>query len=375
MEEEVIIEKPTTQVLTSDAFDGAETQPSEQAQQPENKPAETSEVPLNNPSITETPVEDGRSFLKEKLGYEDWDSAKAEIEALKIKPAGVRQEPISVEKIKEAYAAIDKQERLTQLTEGEVTESNAPDIIKAAMIEKYKGLKPDQVNYKFNKQFALPPEPKQDEANESDEDFANRREQWQAQVSDVKMDMLIEANLARPELEKLKSEIKLPTIAQTDISERPKTPEELALEQKEVELFMQNADAAVSKFEGFSVTYKDKDVDVQSSYALSAEEKSSVMEKMKVLAEKNYNSNAIFAERWVNADSSFNFSQIAKDLAILETHDKTSQKFASDAYTKAQVNFIKNKHNIDLNGQNGGAGDLQLEDKDAQKKNEDAIWN
>ena len=73
-----------------------------------------------------------------------------------------------------------------------------------------------------------------------------------------------------------------------------------------------------------------------------------------------------------NDDDTFNFNQIAKDLAVLESFDKTAQKFVGDAANKAKVQFIKEKHNIDLGKE--GNGQLQLEDKEAQKKNEDAIW-
>lgn len=376
---EEVIEKPVTQTIISDAFDGSDTPPAEAtAQQQEKPPADipnTADIPLDKSKETPLP-EDGRSFLKEKLGYEDWDAAKAEIEALRTKPqpaAEVVQEPISVDKIKEAYAIIDKKERLDALTDGEVTKNNAPEIIKAAMVEKYK-LSKEQVNYKFNKQFAAPKEPKQDEASgESDEDFVIRKSEWQQQVADIEMDMLIEANIVRPDLEKIKSEIVLPTIAGTAPTNKPPTPEDLAKAQKDMELFVQNAGAAVSKFEGFKVAYKDNDVNIQSTYSLSYVEKASVLGQMKLLAEKDYDTNALFAERWVNDDRTYNFERMANDLAILENHDKASQKFASDIATKAKLEFIKGKHQIDLGNQEGGQ--LQLEDKNAQQKNEDAIWN
>ncbi|MDP4189579.1 MAG: hypothetical protein Q8905_16140, partial [Bacteroidota bacterium] len=195
---------------------------------------------------------------------------------------------------------------------------------------------------------------------------------WEEKKADVKMEMLIEANLAKPELEKLKSELKYPEVAELAQTEKEPTPEELAEAKKNMEAFIQKADEAVKNFDGFNVEYKDKDVQINSQYKLSDEEKTSVSGAMKLLAENNYNSNAIFAERWVNDDMTFNFSQMAKDLAILESHEKSAEKFISDAAAKSKVQFIKEKHNIDLGKESGG--DLQLENKEAQKKNEDAIW-
>lgn len=375
--EDQIIEKPIEQTIISDAFDGSDTPPTEAtAQQQEKPPADipnNADIPLDKSKETPLP-EDGRSFLKEKLGYEDWDAAKAEIEALRTKPqpaAEVTQEPISIDKIKEAYAIIDKKERLDALTDGEVTKNNAPEIIKAAMVEKYK-LSKELVNHKFNKQFAVPKEPVQAEL-EDGADFLQRKSEWQTQAADIEMDMMIEANIMLPELQKIKSEIVLPTIAGTGATNKPPTPEDLAKAQKEAELFVQNANAAVNKFEGFKVAYKDNDVNIQSTYSLSDVEKASVSGKMKLLAEKDYDTNVLFAERWVNDDRTYNFDRMANDIAILENHDKASQKFASDIATKAKLEFIKGKHQIDLGGQ--GGGELQLEDKNAQQKNEDAIWN
>lgn len=388
MPEELVIDSPTTTKTVFDGFSEVEVKVPEADQKIENKDIIQTDKVVNTDKpadvIVDKPIEDGRNFLKEKLGYEDWDSVKNEIETLKTKAQTPSEKQFANEeskrihdalsdgKIDIVYNFLDTQKRLSELTEGEVTEKNAPKIIKANMLEKYKGLTQEQVDHKFNKQFALPKQPVKSDTEE-DEDFEERKVEWKNQVDDIKMDMMIEANLARPELEKLKSELKFPTIAHPEQSEKPLTPEEQAMVQKGIETFVQNADAAINKFEGFNVAYKDNDVDIQSNYPLSNEEKATVLGKMKFLAERNYNSNALFAERWVNDDQTFNFNQIAKDLAILETHDKTAQKFVSDTAAKAKLNFIKDKHQIDLNVVNG-QGELQLEDKDKQKKQEDAIW-
>lgn len=385
MAEELVLDAPKTIVF--DGFSNVEL-PLEKIQQPENKVEKTEEKVIEKEVEIkkENQVEDGRNYLKEKLGYEDWDSAKNEIETLRTKaqtPAEIKYANEKSERLAKAwqagdtdgvYSYLDAEVKLNKLTTGEVTEETAPDIIKAAMKEKYKGLTNDQVNYKFNKQFTYPKEPKFNEGDDEDE-FKSKHEDWSNQVSDIKMDMLIEANLARPELEKLKSELKLPEVPLIEPTDKPLTPEEQALMESGLELFLKNAELEVNKFEGFNVEYKDKDVNIKSTYNLSNEEKASVLSKMQLLAEKNYNSNAVFAERWVNDDNTFNYQQMAKDLAILETYDKTNQKFVGDTFAKAKKQFIKEKHNIDLNdGNSAGMGELQLEDKEAQKRNEDALW-
>ncbi len=384
MSDELVIDnKPT---IVNDSFDGFEMPledrtPKEQVvnkvddkliDKPLDTPVDDKKID-DKPIADDKPIEDGRNYLKERLGFDDWDSAKAEIETLKTKaqtPAEFKLEGLEAGKIKELYAIIDKKEKLDKLTEGEITKENAPVIIKAAMIEKYKGLSPEMVSHKFNKQFALPVKPKEDSYTDTDEyDIAVN--DWKEKVADIEMEMLIEANLVRPELEKIKSEIKLPELEKNQSFEQK--PEDLAKEQQEREQFLKNSGEALKNFQGFNVAYKNNDVDVQSTYALSEEEKTSVFDKMKLLAEKNYNSNAVFAERWVNADMSFNYNQIAKDLATLETADKSSQKFVSDVAAKVKEQYIKAKHNTDLGKPAGG--DLQLVDKTTQQKQEEAIWN
>jgi hypothetical protein len=380
MADELVIDKPEVKEPVIQSFDGSDTPPEENKVEQIVDKKETKIVEEKK----EDPIEDGRNFLKEKLGYDNWDSAKNEIETLKKKePTTI---PIKYEnevselihkalqegKTEEVYSVLDKQIRLGKLTSGEITKSNAPDIIKAAMAEKYKGLTSEQVNYKFNKQFSVPPKPKED-SFETTELYEAAQSEWKERVADNEMEMMIEANLARPELEKLKADLKLPQIAISQPLPKDPTPEELEAVIKYREAFLQNADAALKKFEGFNVTYKDKDVEIKSNYALSNDEKSNVLAKMKTLSEKNYDSNALFAERWVNEDQTFNFDQMAKDLAALETEDSRSQKFVGDSYAKAKLQFLKDKHQIDLGG--GGNGELQLEDKDLQKKKEDAIWN
>jgi len=360
MSEELVIEAPS-QTTVFDGFsdvDLSTIKPKEEIIEPEQAP---DGLEVKKEPVIEKKEEPIIEVKKEEPVIEK-----------KPEPEPFKYEALEPTKIKELYAIIDKKEKLTDLLNGEVTKDNAPEIIKAQWNEKYKGLTKQQMDYKFNKTFSVPKAPVQGET-ELDDDFTGRQEDWKEQVANAEMDMLIEANLARPELEKINSELKLPEIARTEQNQKEPTSEELATAQKGKDLFVQNADAAVKKFEGFNVDYKDKDVNIKSTYALSDEEKASVLGKMKLLAEKNYNSNAVFAERWVNDDKTFNFDQIAKDIAILETHDKAGQKLTGDAYAKAKLNFIKDKHQIDLGGSNGN-GDLQLEDKEDQKKKEDALW-
>jgi|ERR1039457_1470410 hypothetical protein len=389
-----------TQTLEVDSFDGLDAPPEEKKPSiidEKKPPIETKvETPIvdKKPDAPKDPDEDeildANEYLKKELGYDDWDTAKKEIDGLKKKasePAPFKYADEVSEKIHKAllegktdplYEYLDTKSKIGKLVTGEVTEKNAPDIIKAAMKVKFKesNLTDEEINRKFNKQFSISKEPVQT-LEETSVEFDARKEEWKEQVEGIKSDMIMEAKVTRPDLAKLITELKLPEIAAPQLIQKEPTPEEQELSKKNMEVFMLNAKSDIDKFDGFTVDYvdpKDKDVNIKSTYTLSNDEKAGVLAKIQLLAEGNYNSNVLFAERWVNKDETFNFQQMAKDLAILETYDKSAQKFVGDAVNKARKQFIKEKKNTDLS--NDGAGNLvQLEDKTEHQKMEDAIWN
>jgi hypothetical protein len=101
--------------------------------------------------------------------------------------------------------------RIERLLTSEVNKDSAGDIVKMGMALKYKDLTPDEINYKFNKQFAIPPKPTQ--ALEEDEaDFQQRLNQWQDVANDKQMELMIEAKLAKPELQNAKGKLEIPDI-------------------------------------------------------------------------------------------------------------------------------------------------------------------
>lgn len=377
--------------MGTDSFDGVETLPEVKDNLQNNKPEKIEKTPAENKEDknvsreTEEKVKEEINYLKE-LGFDDWNIAKTEIENLRKKssaPAEIRYENEESALIHKAllagkkeplYQYLDRQAKLEKLTSGEINKDNAPDIIKAQMAEKYKGLTADQINYKFNKLYGEPKQPIQKE-DELDEDFSQRMQEWEEKKKEAEIELVIEAKIVKPELEKLKSELKFPELPQAEPQEKSLTPEELVEIKKNEELFVKDAEIAVKDFEGLTVEYKDKDVDIKSTYSLSDEERGRIVNALKFLAENSYNSNALFAERWVNDDMTFNFKQMVRDFTVLETYDKSAQKFIGDAAAKAKKQFIKEKKNIDLNDSNNGNGNMELPEKTSQQKNEEAIWS
>lgn len=181
-------------------------------------------------------------LIKTKFGYESPEAAVQDIEALRAfrlaPPAGELKfenedsrrvvEALQAGKFQEVYDVLHKQMNIDRLTAGEMTPETAAEVVKLGMQMKYKDLTPAEINYKFNKQYAVPAKPGMLPA-EDQEEYNERVAAWQAQVSDRQMDLMIDAKLARPELTSSKSKLVFPTIArpqETEFQEWQKTVQE-----------------------------------------------------------------------------------------------------------------------------------------------------
>src|SRR6478735_3822203 len=176
-------------------------------------------------AVSDSVVNDPFCLFKEKFGYENPDAAIKEIEELRAFKAQPRTPEFTVPdtesaailralaagKREEVWKALDHEMRIERLINAEVNKDSAADIVKMGMALKYKDLTPDEINYKFNKQFAVPPEPKQMDL-EDDDAFMSRHTAWKDQVTDKQMELMIEAKLAKPELQNAKGKLEIPDI-------------------------------------------------------------------------------------------------------------------------------------------------------------------
>jgi len=163
-------------------------------------------------------------LIKDKFGYQTHEDAIKEIEELRgFKAAPTVEIPFENEESERLFKAVTKGDRATvyqilkkeqeinQFLTAEVTADTAADIVKLGMQLKYKDLSPAEIDYKFKKTFAVPPKPVQELAEEL-EDFNLRLSAWQEIANDKQMELLIEAKLAKPELESAKSKLVFPEI-------------------------------------------------------------------------------------------------------------------------------------------------------------------
>jgi hypothetical protein len=175
--------------------------------------------------VAEPSTNDPFGLFKEKFGYENQEAAFKEIEELRAFKAQPRTPEFTVPddssaailralaagKKEDVWKALDHEMKIERLLNVEVNKDSAADIVKMGMALKYKDLTPDEINYKFNKQFAIPAKPVQT-LEEEDTDYQERVGAWQEVVTDKQMELMIEAKLAKPELQNSKGKLEFPEI-------------------------------------------------------------------------------------------------------------------------------------------------------------------
>lgn len=205
---------------------------------------ETQEEGQTQETTTEAPVFKFQTFT-DKFGWVKPEDAEKEIEELRqLKANPVAAEPkfenpqsealfkaIQAGKSDEVFEILAQQKRLESLTTAEITKDNADAIVKLGMQLKYKDLTDSEIEYKFKKQFSLPKEPIKGDLDEDDE-FEAKHNEWKERVQEIEMEKIIEAKLAKPELEAAKAKLVLPTIENTSKEDELQYQKELEEQQK-----------------------------------------------------------------------------------------------------------------------------------------------
>lgn len=333
----------------------------------QQNPAAVEPTTTSSPDTQEDEEEivDADEWLKGQFGWDNADAAKAEIEELrKLRENANTQAEIEFANEQSAkffkllqdgkeddlYSFLEQKKKIDRLSSADLNQSTAAEIIKLNMQQKYKDLTPTEIEYKFNKQFGVPDRPSQKDI-ESDEEYQERLQSWESKVKDIETEMFIEAKLARPELEKYKSELILPDIQfEGQQQSNEPTQEELEAQAAFVNSFKQNAQSALKSFDGFSVSVKDEEVEIPLSYAVSDEERNTVATQLERFADSNFDANAILAERWLKPDANggyeINTQQVVRDLALLNSEGRVNQKFVNDAAAKRLAEHIKRTSNV-----------------------------
>ena len=333
---------------TQQQVEVAPTAPSE----PNNEQESAQIVENDEPKQEQTSTQsfDPNQFIKERFGFESVEEAEQEFKKLKEKPSFEFKDDISrtlFDAIKEGkaddvYEVLNQQKRLEKLTTAELNAEIAAEIVKTNIKNKHKDLSAEDVDLLFYDQFFVPLKPEQG-YNETDEDYAVKVKQWESQADYIQRRLMIEAKVIRPELEKLKSEIKLPDIY-NEAGKNAESQAEFEMMQQARSIYEKTLDSEFQSFSGFNVSVKDEDVEIPISFNVAEDER---------LAMKNdltdFDSDSYFEKRWFAEDGKPKVQQIMADKYLLENREKIFSKIANEAASQRLLAHLKKNGNININ--------------------------
>lgn len=359
------------------------------------KPQNATEQPATQQSseITQTKKEeeeeilDPKDWLKREFEVEDPEILKQQIkeyrelksktqEEIKFENEESKQlhELIRSGKTKEVKEFLETREKLSELVSSEVNEDVAESIIKLSMKLKNKDLTDKEIEFKYNKMYRIPKEPVKGYL-EDDDDFEQRKSNWEQQVADIKMSKIIDAKTAKPELESYNQKLVLPQIEKQQTAAKEPTPEELESLNAAKQSFQQAVKKSLEEFNGFDVNVQDKDVKYNAGYTLSTEEKTFVSDELSKFVEAGFDANSLFADRWVSEDGkSINTAQMIKDLSLLYNQDKVTNKIATDAANKRLEAYLAEKKNVSIKESNHGSTFQPQQTKNTSEKLQEQFW-
>jgi hypothetical protein len=333
-------------------------EPAEAVQSVENE----QQVQLEAQNVSEQTSFDPNQFIREKFGFESVEEAEQEFKKLKEtkepefnfenETSKTLFNAIKEGKTDEVYEILNQQKKLEKLTTAELNSEIALDIIKTNYANKYKELDAEEIDLLIYENYFVPSKPEQG-YDESDEDFAQKLKAWENQAQYAEKRMIMDAKIARPELAKLKSEIKLPEF-RNEASQDEFSQEEIEIAQQARSIYEKTLDSEFQSFNGFSVSVKDEDVEIPITFNVAEDEKLAMKNEL-----EDFDSDSYFGERWFNEDGKPKVQQIMADKYLLENYSKIMQKVANEAASQRLLAHLKKSGNITLNNTTSPQGTPQ----------------
>ena len=303
----------------------------------------------NNEQVTPSTF-DPNQFVKERFGFESVEEAENQFKKFKEQPSFEFKDEVSktlFDAIKEGkaddvYQVLNEQKRLEKLTTAELNADLAVEVIKENIRNKHKELTQDEVDLLFFEKFYVPLKPEQS-FEDSDEDYAEKLKDWQNQVDYVEKRLMIEAKLARPELEKYKSDIKLPDIY-NEAGREAESQAEFEVMQQARSIYEQTLDSEFKSFNGFNVSVKDEEVEIPITFNVGEKERLSMKNQL-----EDFDNESFFEDRWFTKEGKPNVPQIMADIYLLQNRDKVFSKIANEAASQRMLAHFKKNGNININ--------------------------
>jgi len=293
---------------------------------------------------------DPNQFVRERFGFESVEEAENQFKKLKEQPSFEFNDDVSKTlfdairegKADDVYQVLNQQKRLEKLITAELNTDLAIEIVKENLKQKHKELNDEEVDLLFYDKFYVPLKPEQG-YDESDEDYASKVKSWEAQVDYTERKLMIEAKTTRPELEKLKGDIKLPDIY-NEAGREAESQAEFEMMQQARSIYEKTLDSDFKSFNGFNVSVKDEDVEIPISFNVGDDEKLAIKSQL-----ENFDTDSYFEGRWFDKDGKPNVQQIMADKYLLENREKIFSKIANEAASQRLLAHLKKSGNININ--------------------------
>lgn len=297
-------------------------------------------IPDNSPIVT--------NELKDKLGFEDWDSAKAAIDELKQKaetPAEIKfaneQSELIVKALAEGntdplYDFLATQKRLSEV------DAMTPDaVLKLHIQQTYKHYKEADVLDVFEEKYSYPEKPVQGDMEEEDV-FNLRLSKWEESKQKVDRRKERDSLTAKEELLKLKSELVIPNINKptvTDEAYEKYKQEEIAISQMRE---LDKKEYAKLSTKDVKMLFKFNDEASKLAFDIEYEPEKEGFDK----AISDASDLTQFFDNYYDKDGNPNRKELAKAVYIARNIDKIVSEAMVEAVNQTRLDMLRKQKNI-----------------------------
>lgn len=291
--------------------------------------------------------------LKDNLGYESWDAAKQEIENLRKQATTKEEIKFANEQSEKLFKAIKegKEDEVYEIlsTKREIAnidKLDAREILKLQIKKENKEYSNQDIEDILEEKYTTPKKPVQ-KLDEPDEDYAERVSEWDEKVQKIQRRIGRDSLKAKEELLKLSTDYILPDIAEKGQVDAKAQQEELQKVEAIRANYLQALESGYKSFGGFEIKYKDEEVEIPVSFAITPEDQVSLKEEL-----KEFNVDDFISERWFS-NGQPNVKQMMEDVTLLRKKEDVLQKIANEVGAKMKEHYIKVKSNVTIGSQSG----------------------
>lgn len=316
------------------------------------KTADTNVVPttvvVSDPPINSEEIVDDDIYLKQQLGVNSWDEAKAALaELTQLREAAktpkevayaneqskALHEAIIAGKTDEVFEILDTQKKLSA-----VSTMKPAEAIKLHIQQTNKHFKSVDVDDVFEEKYTYPDKPVQGDVEE-DTDFEKRSERYKVAVEKIDRRIERDAATAKDQLSKLSAELKLPEI------QKPVVPEAAnVIDEKEIQRLQKEATEAYSKMtvKDIQMVFKFNDEASKLAFDITYEPEKETFDESVALAS---NINAFF-ENYLNEDGSPKRAEFLRDIYAGRNIQKIVSEAIVQAVSQERIRALKYQKNI-----------------------------